>query len=84
MADELRRFIEADEIAQDAKLWPRLTRNTANMIKCDLSAARKAWLDEATDDDEQCAQEIESNLLRYEDASGRFADFHASAIRIFR
>ena len=83
MADELRRFIEADEIAQDAKLWPRLTRNTANMIKCDLSAARKAWLDEATDDDERCARD-RMDFLRYEDASGRFADFHVSAIRIFR
>jgi integrase len=77
LAEELRRFIEANSIAQDAKLWPRVTKNTANMLKRDLRAAHKAWVNEAGDDQAERSARERSDFLAYVDSSGRFADFHA-------
>ena len=77
LAEELRRFIEANGIAQDAKLWVRVTKNTANMLKRDLRAAREAWVNEAGDDETERSARERSDFLVYVDSSGRFADFHA-------
>ena len=46
------------------------------MIKRDLEAARKKWLAEASTPQEQTERE-QSGVLLYQDAAGRYADFHA-------
>lgn len=51
-------------------------KRTAEMIRKDLKAARKAWIDEAATDRERKERE-ESSLLTYVDANGHYADFHA-------
>jgi integrase len=43
--------------------------------KADLMAARDAWLEEATTDEERAARN-RSDFLKYKDAQGRQADFH--------
>jgi hypothetical protein len=49
---------------------------TSRMIRADLEAARKDWLD-ATKDSDELKRRQESAFLAYEDEEGRFADFHA-------
>jgi integrase len=51
-------------------------KRTAEMIRKDLKAARKAWIEEAANDHERKARE-ESSVLTYVDANGHYADFHA-------
>jgi len=48
----------------------------AEMMRADLTAARKAWIAEAKAPEETKRRE-ESKFLNYEDASGHVADFHA-------
>jgi len=52
-------------------------RKTALMMRVDLEAARKVWLDEAADADDRAERE-KSDVLAYKDHRGRFADFHAN------
>ncbi len=49
---------------------------TADMLKADLGAARKAWLDGAQSPVERAARE-QSTFCSYRDDAGRCADFHA-------
>ncbi len=51
--------------------------NTAGILRADLAAARDAWLADAGDDGTERKRREESGFLRYQDDSGRFADFHA-------
>ena len=53
-----------------------LPRATARMLRADLSAARAAWLDEASTPQERQRRE-ESDFLAYIDAEGRYRDFHS-------
>ncbi len=46
------------------------------MLKKDLAAARRRWLKESTTDAERAERE-RSDFLQYQDADGRYADFHA-------
>ncbi len=49
---------------------------TANMIRLDLEAARKKWIDDAAEDAQRSTRE-RSTFLQYRDDAGRCADFHA-------
>jgi integrase len=51
-------------------------KRTAEMMKKDLSRARKEWLKEAKDQPTRRERE-ESSFLCYVDADGRYADFHS-------
>ena len=52
-------------------------RKTAKMMRVDLAAARHAWIDEASTDDEKDQREA-SDFLSYCDQRGRYADFHSN------
>jgi len=47
LADELKRWIENAEIAEDSPLWPQLTQNTAMMLRKDLKAADIEYVDDS-------------------------------------
>jgi hypothetical protein len=52
-------------------------RRGAKMMKKDLAAARKKWIEEAKTRKEKAEREA-SDFLRYKDSAGRFADFHSN------
>ena len=52
-------------------------RKTAKMMKLDLAAARKKWIEEGETDGERERRES-SDFLKYCNAAGRYADFHAT------
>ena len=52
-------------------------RDTAKMMRRDLDVARKKWIEESDDPEEQNRRR-ESDFLRYKDSAGLFADFHAN------
>ena len=52
-------------------------RDTANMMRRDLAAARQSWIAETNDPDE-VQRRNESDFLRYKNSAGLFADFHAN------
>ena len=63
----------------DAPLWPGKWadhKRAGKFFRADLDAARKAWLQAVSSDEERAARE-QSDFLRYEDSAGLFADFHA-------
>ena len=63
----------------DAPLWPGNWAKhfeASDLIKHDLAAARTAWLASATTDLER-GERLKGDHLRYRDAGGRVADFHA-------
>jgi len=47
------------------------------MMRKDLEAARKTWLDESVDEAERLTREA-SDFLVYENHAGKFADFHSN------
>ena len=53
-------------------------RRTSKMMRGDLAAARKKWIDEAKDDEELRKTREESDFLCYQDENGLFADFHSN------
>jgi integrase/recombinase XerD len=53
-----------------------IERKTGKMMKRDLAAARKAWIQSADDSGERERRET-SEFLAYRSADGRFADFHS-------
>ena len=55
---------------------PRDRHKSARMWREDLGAARAAWLEDATSPQERQKREG-SSFLSYQDAAGRYADFHA-------
>jgi len=56
-----------------------LPLDTARMLRSDLAASRKAWLDEATTDVDRNARE-RTDFLKYENAAGEKADFHSTRV----
>ena len=58
-------------------LFARLPGATAQMLRKDLAAARKAWIKTAENKNEKERRE-KSDFLRYEDSAGRIADFHST------
>ena len=52
-------------------------RDTAKMMRRDLAAARKSWIAETNDPDEE-KRRNESDFLCYKNSAGLFADFHAN------
>jgi len=54
----------------------QIQRYTARMLKKDLAAARRQWLRKSSTDAER-AERQRSDFLQYQDADGRYADFHA-------
>lgn len=53
-------------------------RRTSKMMRADLAAARKKWIDEAKDDEELRKEREDSDFLCYQDEDGLFADFHSN------
>jgi site-specific recombinase XerD len=60
-----------------AKVSDGVDRRTSKMMKADLKAARKEWIEEAETAKENTARE-ESDFLKYKNDSGLFADFHSN------
>jgi len=60
------------------RVFQRLPEGTARMFRIDLAAARAAWIDAAKDDPAERERRERSDFLRYADAAGRVADFHAT------
>ena len=54
----------------------KITSKTAKMMRADLEAGREAWLEEAPSKKVRKERE-RTSFLKYRDASGRVADFHA-------
>ncbi len=84
VAARLREWLATKPAAGDALLFPisgkvpgGVERKTAKMMRIDLAAARKRWLDEAMDEAEREGRE-RSDFLAYRGDDGRFADFHAN------
>jgi integrase len=66
--------------ASDKPLWPGLwskQKRGASMMRHDLEAARKAWLEEAKDDPREQEARQKSDFLCYLSQDGEQADFHA-------
>ncbi len=47
------------------------------MLKADLQRARTAWIEQASEDENEVKKRQRSNFLAYKDSDGRYADFHA-------
>jgi len=52
------------------------SHKTARLLRADLEAARAAWIGDTLDPEETARRE-KSSFLAYQDADGRYADFHA-------
>ena len=52
-------------------------RKTHKMMQRDLSAARDKWIEAAATDEEK-ERRLASDVLKYCDSNGRFADFHSN------
>ena len=59
-------------------VFPNLTRwtRTAELLRADLEAARAEWIEDASSPEERNERDS-SDVLRYFDSAGRYADFHA-------
>lgn len=58
-------------------VFSRLPCGTARMLRGDLDAARRAWLDETPSEGTRKARE-KMDFLKYRNAAGRVVDFHAT------
>jgi len=85
LVNRLREWFKTKEaLPADALLFPvsakvkgGVDRRTSKMMKADLKAARKKWVEEAKTEKEKRARE-ESDFLTYKNDSGLFADFHSN------
>jgi len=75
LADLLRDWLDGRPTGEP--LFASLPGNTARMLRSDLAAARKGWIKEATTPEETATRE-KSDFLKYENAAGEVADFHAT------
>ena len=66
----------AKDQPKSAHLFPRLTTKTAQLLAADLFEARARWIAEAPTEEEKQARE-KTDHLKYKDALGQYADFHA-------
>jgi integrase len=62
---------------RDERLFARLPKNTARMLRSDLKAARATWIEGAGSDREK-AERKKSDFLAYANAAGELFDFHAT------
>lgn len=77
LAQLLRQWIEGKHrLKPDEPLLKIRGKHTAEMLRKDLTSARKTWIEEAKTDTEQAARE-KSSFLTYVNTEGRVADFHA-------
>jgi integrase len=75
VADLLRGYLRGKTAG--VSLWPgKWRRKAVFLIRGDLMEARKTWL-HSFQDARQRAEAERSDFLVYEDAAGRFADFHS-------
>ena len=85
VASRLREWLKTKKrLAPDAVLFPvsakapgGVDRRTAKMMRVDLKAARKKWIEEAKKPEEKAERE-QSDFLKYQDSRGLFADFHSN------
>jgi site-specific recombinase XerD len=76
LADRLRLWL-ADRPAGQ-RLWPGVWwKRSADMLRGDLGAARKAWIGEAGPDGDERKRREQSDFLTYRDDAGRVFDFHS-------
>ena len=75
LADLLRSWLAGK--AAGEPVFGRLPGGTARMLRGDLDAARRAWLDEAPTEGAKKARD-RMDFLRYQNAAGEVADFHAT------
>jgi len=54
-----------------------MPEKTAKMLRADLAAARKGWIEQAGQDDKLKQERQKSSFLAYVDDAGRYADFHS-------
>jgi len=74
------------KLAKDLETWLskrpkrkpvfKIPEKPARMLKADLEAARKTWIEKAENDKEKKKRQA-SDFLKYTDTDGRVADFHA-------
>ncbi len=76
LADRLRPWLAGRP--RDERLFSRLPKNTARMVRSDLKAARAAWIDGAGDDGQERAKREKSDFLAYRNAAGELFDFHST------
>ena len=75
VADVLRPWL-ADKPA-GVRLFGRLPGGTARMLRADLDAARRAWLEEAPSEEAKAAR-AKCDFLLYRNAVGEVVDFHST------
>jgi integrase len=61
----------------EATIFPLPEKGMAAILRSDLAAARKAWLDQAKDDPTMLKKREESDFLLARNHSGEVLDFHA-------
>ena len=84
VANRLREWLKTKDVGDDYLLFPvsakvpgGTERRTSKMMRSDLKAARKKWIEEATTPEERQVRE-QSDFLTYQDDDGLFADFHSN------
>ena len=75
LADILRPWLATKR--NGTRLFARLPGGTARMLRQDLAAAGRAWIDAAGCDQERQSRGA-SDFLKYRDSADRIADFHAT------
>lgn len=82
LVDAFTAWLELRKPAPDELLFPiseeagGIDRRTSKMLRVDLGIAREIWISEAETEKDCCKREA-SDFLKYVDARGRYADFHA-------
>ncbi len=75
LAAALREYVETRP--PEAAIFPVPDKGMAAILRSDLAAARKAWLDQAKDDPILLKKRQESDFLLARNHSGEVLDFHA-------
>lgn len=75
LAAALREYVETRP--PEAASFPVPDKGMASILRSDLAAARKAWLDQAKDDSDLLKKRQESDFLLARNHSGEVLDFHA-------
>jgi integrase len=78
IAERIRTWIASrTDLRDDQPLFDVSDKRTAEMIKADLTAARRKWIDEAGADADERRRREQSSFLADKCADGRVVDFHA-------
>ncbi len=73
--EPLREWLAA--FAPGERVFADVSTQTARMLRADLAAARKVWIDEAGEDEAERARREASDFLQYANRQGHKADFHS-------